>query len=146
MDNVKYAGFWKRVAAHIIDNICLTGLGTGIGFVLVIIPILLHVPEAILILLKLLFLLTSLVSAFCYFTVLESSEKQGTCGKQIMKLKVVNADGERITFLHATGRLFSRLLTTIANYILFSGVLIMLFTPRKQVLHDLITSTVVIEE
>lgn len=44
-----------------------------------------------------------------YFAFSESSLKQGTLGKQWMKIKVVDKDGNRIHFAWALGRSFAKL-------------------------------------
>jgi uncharacterized RDD family membrane protein YckC len=49
--------------------------------------------------------LLSFVVIVCYIAFAESSPKQGTLGKQFLKIKVVNKQGERISFMHAVGRI-----------------------------------------
>lgn len=44
-----------------------------------------------------------------YIALAESSAKQGTLGKQFLKIKVVDKQGKRITFIHALGRLSIKL-------------------------------------
>lgn len=46
----------------------------------------------------------SFLAITLYISLAESSRKQGTLGKQFLKIKVVNKQGERISFMHALGR------------------------------------------
>jgi uncharacterized RDD family membrane protein YckC len=41
-----------------------------------------------------------------YIAFAESSPKQGTFGKQFLKIKVINKQGGRISFMHALGRMY----------------------------------------
>lgn len=77
-----------------------------------------------------------------YFATLEASPKQATIGKMVVGIKVVNYTSERITFMRATGRYFSKILSQV---ILFIGYIMAGFTPKRQALHDIIASTVVIK-
>ncbi len=81
-------------------------------------------------------LLNWLYSAF-----LQSSSKQGTLGQMALGLKVTDIGGGRISFARATGRHFA---TIITGFTLTIGYLVMLFTEKRQTLHDLIAGTVVV--
>lgn len=50
-----------------------------------------------------------LIVILSYTAFAESSAKQGTLGKQFLKIKVVDKQGERITFMHALGRISIKL-------------------------------------
>jgi len=54
---------------------------------------------------------------------------------------VVDIEGNRITFMRATGRYFSRIISAI---ILFFGYLMIAFTDKKQALHDKMTNCIVV--
>ena len=75
-----------------------------------------------------------------YYAYLESSEKQATFGKQAMGLVVTDLDGNRISFLNAVGRYFSKFLSTI---ILGIGYIMQAFDSKGQALHDKIAGTLV---
>ena len=51
-----------------------------------------------------------LIAIIFYIAFAESSPKQGTLGKQFLKIKVVNKQGGRIRFMHAVGRFYVKLL------------------------------------
>ena len=76
-----------------------------------------------------------------YFAMLESSVRGATVGKTIMGLRVLTDRGERLTFLQATGRFFSKFVSSMAFGI---GFIMIAFTDRKRGLHDMIAGTLVI--
>jgi uncharacterized RDD family membrane protein YckC len=83
----------------------------------------------------------SLVGQWLYFSLQESSDRQATLGKRVMGIKVVDLEGRRITFGRATGRHFAKLLSGLICDI---GFIMAGFTERKQALHDMIASTLVV--
>ena len=86
--------------------------------------------------------LLSTVLMILYFAYFESSEKQGTFGKQAMGIQVTDMDGNRITFGKAILRNVGRI---ISGMIIFIGYLMAAFTEKKQSLHDMIASTLVLK-
>lgn len=80
------------------------------------------------------FFLTTLIGCL-YYILLDSSRKQGTWGKQIVGLKVVDLQGNRLTFGRAAGRCFGRYITCLIPF--FIGFFMALFTEKKQALHEL---------
>jgi uncharacterized RDD family membrane protein YckC len=83
------------------------------------------------------------VVKFIYHIVMESSPKQGTYGKQILKIKVCNMQGERISVAHATGRNLAKILSVFS---LFIGYLLCFFTKQQQSLHDMVADTLVMKD
>jgi len=81
-------------------------------------------------------------TAFFYFVLLESSFLQGTFGKVLYKMKVVNADGGRLSILNAIGRFFAKFLSAL---ILGIGFFMIAFTKNKQGLHDKLAKTYVVK-
>ena len=75
-----------------------------------------------------------------YEAAMESSSRQATLGKMAVGLKVTDEQGQRISFGRATGRYFSKI---ISSMILFIGYIMVGFTARKQGLHDMIAGTLV---
>jgi len=74
---------------------------------------------------------------------MESSKFGGTLGKMAVNIKVVDMEGNPISFGRATGRYFSRIITNMTFLI---GYIIAGFTEKKQALHDLIASCLVIQK
>lgn len=89
-----------------------------------------------------LFVFGIIVMQWLYFAILESSEKQATLGKRAMRLVVTDVDGGRISFGRATGRYFGRILS---GMIFMVGYIMQPFTEKKQALHDMIASTLVLK-
>jgi len=86
-------------------------------------------------------ILVQLVLTWLYFAFCESSPWQATLGKLALGIRVVDMEGNRISFLRATGRHFAKLLSGL---ILMIGYVMVAFTQRKQGLHDIIASTLVL--
>lgn len=141
---VVYAGFLDRLAALMIDSLLLvfafvlilaggailiglSGLGKGSD-----------AAAAIYILLA--YLLFFLLSAL-YYTLMEASGKGGTLGKRLMKIRVVDMAGNRISKLRSLGRWLAHGITNMSMYI---GYIMQPFTEKKQALHDLVCGTQVI--
>ena len=160
---VEYAGFWRRFVAYIIDSLI-------VGFVqqLLILPFLgiigisfasigawdfddpayFDEPEGFAWIVAIIgayftIIVLSVVLQWLYFSLMESSKYQGTLGKIALNIKVTNYRGERISFLKATGRYFSKI---ISGLIFLIGYIMAGFTEKKQALHDMIAETYVIKK
>lgn len=155
-----YAGFWKRVVAFIIDAIVLcipVFIMSGIVMyksMSTMLPAAMAAqgqqipPEAISSMLNMYIgmfglQILSLILYWLYNALMESSSKQATLGKMAMGIKVVDESGQRISFWRATGRAFGKWLSSLILYI---GFLMAGATRRKQALHDIICSTLVVDE
>jgi uncharacterized RDD family membrane protein YckC len=152
---VVLAGFLKRLAAAIIDNVVIAvvmvvllaiaavfgvgmgalfdaeqmangGLGMGLIFMLYVVPI---------------------VGQFVYFTWMHASPHQATLGKMAVGIKVVGANGDRISMARSLGRFAGRFFF----YLFSCGIadLVSAFTSgltdRKQALHDMAADTLVVD-
>ena len=153
-----YAGFWVRFAAYLVDGVIL-----GIPFGAIVIALifayggfgaLMHHngpidPRELPMILGPMFLmfwmamLVFLGVQWLYFAGLESSERQATIGKSVMSIRVTNAEGRRLSFGHATGRFFAKIVSGLIP--LGIGYIMAAFTERKQALHDLIAGTLVLK-
>lgn len=147
-----YAGFWIRVVAYILDRIVVSIVAAPFYFVLVLPSVLRIVreserngepsPEVIFSVLGgvSLFLIVFFVGYWLYEALLTSSSWQGTIGKRVLRLKVTDEAGNRISFGRATGRFFAKILS---HFILWIGFIMVAFTDRKRGLHDMLAGTVV---
>ena len=63
-----------------------------------------------------------------YFALMESSERGATVGKMALGLRVVTSNGQRLSFMNATGRYFAKIISAI---ILGIGFLMIAFTDRS---------------
>jgi uncharacterized RDD family membrane protein YckC len=124
-----YAGFWRRVAAAILDGLIVgvvtapfaIGMNSGARYSTTASSI-------------------STVVSWLYSALMESSSKQATLGKMALGIRVTDLDGNRIGFGKATGRYFAKILSAL---ILGIGFLMVAFTQRKQGLHDMLAGTLV---
>ena len=134
---VAYGGFWIRVVAYIIDAILLSivvgVLASLLGFNLMETDWERYDPTINLL---------SFVIGWLYFALMESSERGATLGKMALGLRVVTSDGQRLSFMNATGRYFAKIISAI---ILFIGFIMIGFTDKKRGLHDMIAGTLVIK-
>lgn len=84
---------------------------------------------------------TASVISWLYFATQESSGWMGTLGKRAMGLAVQSVDGRQLDFARASLRWAARWLSGLAFGL---GYALMLFTDKRQTLHDLLAGTVVI--
>ncbi len=80
---------------------------------------------------------------FIYHAIMEASAKQGTYGKQILKIKVTDMQGERIDIAKSIGRNLAKILSVLT---LFIGYLYSFFNTKQQCLHDVVAGTLVIKD
>ena len=140
---MEYAGFWIRVLAYIIDAIILGIAGAVIGGIFGgVIGATGGDMSDPLGGANLLLNAVSLVLGIAYFAGLESSDWQATVGKKALGLVVTDTAGNRITFGRAIGRYFGKILSGL---ILLIGYIMIAFTERKQGLHDMLASTLVVK-
>ena len=153
-----YAGFWLRFVALLIDGLIL-----GIPFMFVVIVamfllggfgLMMHRnavdPRAAaavvgpLILGYFFAMLIFLGLEWLYFAGMESSERQATFGKAAMSLRVTDLEGGRLSFGHATGRFFAKIVSGLIPFAI--GYIMAGFTAKKQALHDIIAGTLVLRK
>jgi hypothetical protein len=86
----------------------------------------------------------SLVITFLYYAFFESSKWQATPGKLALRLRVTDINGQRLTLARAAARNIVRLAGLIFGLIPVICYLAVAWTQRKQGLHDLMASTLVL--
>ena len=153
--NVKYAGFWLRFVAYLIDDILLSVIGfiISLPFIGTIIFSGIALSDlngcdesklfgiAGIIGTVLLLIITITVVCWLYFALMESSKQQATLGKMALGLKVTDMEGNRVSFGRATGRYFGKI---ISGMIFMIGYILAGLTEKKQALHDMIAGCLVI--
>ncbi|CAG4990884.1 hypothetical protein DYBT9275_00632 [Dyadobacter sp. CECT 9275] len=152
MENSTLAGFGNRLVAQIIDSLIL-------GFVIsvLILPIFgislfnsssfadAEDEAAVAVLVGTLvvpLLLAGLLGPILYEAFMVSSSKQATIGKILMKIKVVDEQGQRLTFGAALGRALIKYVTSNVCILLW---LWPLFNDKEQALHDIVVKDYVIK-
>jgi uncharacterized RDD family membrane protein YckC len=143
VDTTRHGGFLLRFVAWFIDSLILFVVGFVLGFA-VSFPIALITDDStISTIVSLLLQVVSLVIGWLYFAGLESSNNQGTFGKMILGLIVTDTDGNKVSFITATIRHFAKI---ISGLLLGIGYLMIIFTEKKQGLHDMIAGTLVLRK
>jgi uncharacterized RDD family membrane protein YckC len=80
---------------------------------------------------------------FIYNVLMECGVKQGTIGKQLVKITVCSTFGDRLSFGRSLLRNIGKIISTLP---LFAGYLIAFFNKKQQALHDSIAGTMVIKD
>ncbi|QKJ29244.1 RDD family protein [Mucilaginibacter mali] len=78
-----------------------------------------------------------------YHIVMECSVKQATYGKQILKIRVCDIYGQRLSAGQSIGRNLAKICSVATLGI---GYLMAFFNKRQQCLHDMITDTVIVKD
>jgi uncharacterized RDD family membrane protein YckC len=152
-----YAGFWLRLLAFLIDLILL-GVVLGVAAMLAVAAIGVGYfrtmfeglqaggDEYVFAVVSDIFvaLLFAFAVNWIYHAWMESSEYQGTLGKMALGLIVTDMNDQRITFGRASGRFFARIISNLIP--LDIGFIIAGFTEKKQALHDMIASCLVLRK
>ncbi|QLH33043.1 MAG: RDD family protein [Cyclobacteriaceae bacterium] len=157
--NTNYAGFWLRLVAIIIDGIII-----GVAQSFIFVPILAALglgfansvetmdisdpDQAAGIMASVMammggYWILSLTIQVLYSTLMESSKLQATVGKLALGLKVTDLQGNKLDFTKA---LIRNLCKIISNFTLLIGYIMAGFTEKKQALHDMIASTLVLKK
>jgi uncharacterized RDD family membrane protein YckC len=146
-EKTNYAIIWKRVVAWIVDTVIVI---SSLFFTKLI-------PDGAMAITSLFFadqpveeylfnywvieLTIVLLVFWLYYALMECLATQATVGKMLFKIKVVNEEGEKISFLNASGRF---LLHTLSLILLGTGHLFAIFTKRKQAVHEILSKSEVI--
>lgn len=156
---VKYAGFWMRFVAFMIDSLVIktahaiiftplfvfAGMSSLVKFNMhpedmdptEATPLIIAIVGGALIA-----IMFSAIIGWLYFAIMESSNKQATLGKMALNLKVTDKDGNKISFGRATGRYFGKI---VSGMILGIGYILAGVTEKKQALHDMMADCFVVK-
>ena len=151
MQNFTFAGVGNRLVAQIIDGLIL-----GFAISLIIVPIFgigiftgsmnkfdEGAVAAMVGLALIPIILISIAAPILYEAFMLSSARQATLGKMVMKIKVVDEQGLRLSFGSALGRSLIKYVTSNLCILLW---LWPLFNNTEQALHDLVVKGYVIRE
>jgi uncharacterized RDD family membrane protein YckC len=126
-DGRLHAGFLRRVAASFVDGLVmlapLLAISLALGRPSPWTPVL------------------QLLAWWAYKAGLEGGPRHATLGKRALGIKVARIDGEPVSFGRASARFFGAVLSAVTLGI---GFLMAGFTRRRQALHDMIASCVVV--
>jgi uncharacterized RDD family membrane protein YckC len=151
---VRYAGFWLRFVASIIDYIVLY-----IAQTIIMVPLMgvlgltvfnaqsmteaqqMGAVGALIGIFMVTFLFITILQ-WMYYALMESYNG-ATLGKMALGLKVTDMDGNKISFLRASGRYFGKIVSSI---ILLIGYIMAGLTEKKQALHDIMANCLVVKK
>ena len=121
----KFASIWERGLAYVLDLVLLVPS----FFVILLVGGDAHFGRSIIFMVGLYWL---------YNSGLESTFWKGTVGKRIMKIQVVQGEGEQLSFKRSLIRNLVKLFNISWIFIVIS--------PNKQALHDMAVGTTVVKE
>jgi uncharacterized RDD family membrane protein YckC len=139
-----YGGFWIRALAKILDGL-IVGAPVLILFLIFVLPVLgargagMSPFDSIGLQLGFQGLYYALAAGYNIFFI---GKFGATPGKMVCKLRVVKADGSRVSFSLAAGRFFAEILSGLICNI---GYIIAAFDGEKRALHDHICTTRVVK-
>jgi uncharacterized RDD family membrane protein YckC len=169
---IEYAGYMSRVWAALLDGVFMIPAGV-VAMLAIVLPhaieaakagpnanFMLPLPQRILL------PVASMAIGVVYYAILDASARQGTWGKQFVGLVVTDLQGRRLTRGRAACRavarylpgllgiagefyrsdaLFPPAMITAASILLGVPIMLMpLFTPKRQALHDLLAGCLVL--
>jgi uncharacterized RDD family membrane protein YckC len=142
-----FAGFWLRAVAYLIDTVLISLV---FGLIASLYPsTFIKYPDATTTSLASLPQLTpiafviTITATWFYYTVFEASIWQATPGKRVMKLYVSDLSGRRLTFARAAARNLAKMISSLTFLV---GYLVAGFTEKKQALHDILASCLVLRK
>lgn len=141
---VRYAGFRRRLAAYIIDCIVAGILAYSVA---VAGALLIGLPsgerfDGVAVTIAAAWICASyLMAPWLYWSLMERSSRQATLGKRALGIIVTDIEGRRVTFARGTVRYWAKLISFLT---LLIGFMLAGFTPRKQALHDIVSSCLVV--
>ena len=120
------AGFWRRLAAAVIDGILLAIVDAVVRAIL---------PVGA-------YLVVSLIINWGYFTAMEGSARGATLGKMALGIRVLDFErGGRLSYGRALVRTVAKILSAIP---IFLGYFWMLWDAERRTWHDKIAGAVVV--
>ena len=134
-----FAGLDQRLLASALDWFIIS----GICIVPALIVVLFIPGQEVAIMVGISLLVVIPLVNFVYHIVMESSAKQATYGKQVLKIKVCDMEGNPINAGQAIGRNFCKL---FSDCTLSIGYLISFFNKKQQCLHDMMAGMLVVKE
>jgi uncharacterized RDD family membrane protein YckC len=141
----KYAGFWLRAVAYLIDtvivSVALALAGSFDPSAFIVFPDPNAASRLALPQLTPLAIALSIPIVWLYYAFFEASAWQATPGKRVIRLYVTDINGRPLTFARATIRHFAKMISSLT---LLVGYFVAGFTEKKQALHDIIASCLVL--
>jgi uncharacterized RDD family membrane protein YckC len=134
-----YGSFDQRLLASALDWFLVSGVCILIAFILTIVI----KDKIVRIFIAFSLLAVIPIVKLIYHIIMESSAKQGTYGKQLLRIRVCDLEGNRISPAHSAGRNIAKIFSVLT---LFIGYLYSFFNKQQQCLHDIIAGTLVVKD
>ena len=126
LSSMEYAGFWRRLAAYIIDYILTFIAASTIAFIFGFMVGVAGGGETEG---GVVGFIIGLIIPWLYWAVMESSPKQATLGKMALGIIVTDLEGNRISFGRATGRYWAKIISGLT--LLIGFIMIVLLEKNK---------------
>ena len=148
-----YAGFWRRVGAALIDAVILV-----VPYILLAQKTVISSDHASFIALQPTPGSALLLAAiyWAYKAGMEAASWRGTLGKRVMRLRVTDERGRRLSLLRATARSWiswgpmlavaTGMMGDILGLLALISCIVVAVTPRKQGAHDLLARCLVVRD
>ena len=134
-----FAAFDQRLLASVIDWFLI-----AFGYVVVaFIGVMATNNRMVRIVIGISLLILIPLTKIIYHIIMEASIKQATYGKQLLKIKVCDIQGDRIPLSRSIGRNLAKIFSVATLGI---GYLMSFFNKKQQCLHDMVTDTLVIKD
>ena len=132
---IESSAFYKRALAHVIDIVIIT--------VLITVPMEWYLKSTSVSVVERTLLESGSQLFLLLLTIFMWIKFQGTPGKKVMKIKVVDNEGNPLRPMHAIGRYFAYFLSVLP---LFLGFAWSLFDKEKRCFHDIVSKSKVIDD
>jgi uncharacterized RDD family membrane protein YckC len=134
-----FGSFDQRLLASAIDWFVVSA-----GFVVIALVLILFMDNRVVrIIIAISLLIVIPIAKIVYHVIMEASPRQGTYGKQLLKIRVCDMDGQRITVQHAIGRNLAKIVSVLTFFI---GYLFAFFNKKQQCLHDMLAGTLIVKD
>lgn len=140
---VRYAGFWIRAVAFIIDYVCLYIMVTVISMVVNIFTVIIASEYPALVLISQFFMLLIIVAVVLGYNVFFTRKFDATPGKMLLGLKVLSVGGEKLSAGRIIGRFFAK---RVSGLVFCIGYMMAGWDDQKRGLHDMICETRVVKK
>lgn len=133
-----FAGFDQRLMASALDWFIISGVFILMAFIAILV---ISDKETRIVMAFGLLALIPLTNTI-YHIAMECSARQATYGKQMLKIKVCDMEGNRIS----AGRSIGRNLCKIFSLLTVIGYLMSFFNKQQQCMHDIMAETLVMKD
>ena len=149
VSSVPFKGFWIRLVAAILDGFIIIFFWSVTFFLLFSVGTTGLFSDSDMILSLILSIITLAIVGIIYKPIMETSNYQGTFGKYLLGMKIVNQNGQKISLNASFIRTlvyFSQTLVPWLNLLTVWLLLMIGFTEYKQGLHDISAGTFVVSQ